>query len=417
MRFAIVTLGSLGDLHPFLEIAVELKRRGHDVELLTSPRFETRVQARGVAFHPIGAPRDAERTEEHPDLWHPIRGLGVLWRYLCVPALRPAFDRLAVLGKSGGEPLRVLSSALALGARVAAEVLPIRHWTGITSPIALRGVDDPMFVGGWQVPAVMPALARRWLWRAVDVMKLHPMLRPSLLAWRRELGLQEIEGSVFGDWMLAAGRTLALYPEWFAPRRPHASPIVHCGFVMQARREEPESGSLWEFVHRDSPPVVVYPGSGARWSGRFLQQCAAAAAAMKRRALFVTPHLDQCADIVRTAGFFVVNEAPFATLLPHAAAIVHHGGIGTCAESLRSACGQVLLPSAYDQFDNAARIAARGCGAWIPARSATSDALQPLIQRALTISVESRRYSRPERASDFNGAVSAADQLCSNIDP
>jgi rhamnosyltransferase subunit B len=412
MRFAIVTLGSLGDLNPFLEIAVELKRRGHEVELLTSPRFEARVRARGIAFHPIGAPRDAERTEAHPELWHPIRGFGVLWRHLGVPALRPTFDRLAVLSQAGGEPLRVLSSALALGARVAAEVLPIRHWTGITSPIALRSVADPMFVGAWQVPAAVPASVRRWLWRGLDVMKLHPMLRPSLLAWRRELGLPEIAGSVFSGWMLSGGRTLALYPEWFAPQPPDAPSVVHCGFVMRARDEPAESSSLWDFVYRDSAPVVVYPGSGARWSRRFLQACAEAAAAMECRALFVTPHVDQCPDVGRSTRFFVVSETPFARLLPQAAAIVHHGGIGTCAESLRSGCGQVLLPSAYDQFDNAARIAARAAGAWMPARDVTANALRPLIQRAMSTSIESRKYLQNIPQSGFEGASSAADQLC-----
>jgi rhamnosyltransferase subunit B len=417
MRFAIVTLGSLGDLNPFLEIAVELRRRGHSVELLTSPRFEARVRARGIAFHPIGVLRDAERTEEHPDLWHPIRGFGVLWRHLGVPALRPTFDRLAVLSKSRGEPLRVLSSALALGARVAAEVLPIRHWTGITSPIALRSVADPMFFGAWQVPATVPASVRRWMWRGLDAMKLHPMLRPSLLAWRRELGLREIAGSVFGEWVLGGGRTLALYPEWFAPQPPDAPSVVHCGFVMRARDEQTEPGSLWDFVHRDSAPVVIYPGSGARWSSRFLQACTEAAAAMECRALVVTPHVDQCPDIVRTARFFVVSETPFARLLPHVAAIVHHGGIGTCAESLRSGCGQVLLPSAYDQFDNAVRIAEQVAGAWMPARAVTPNALQPLIQRALDISIKSRQYPQNIPQSGFEGASSSADQLCSELQP
>jgi rhamnosyltransferase subunit B len=415
MRFAIVTLGSLGDLYPFLEIAVELKRRGHSVELLSSPRFEARVRARRVAFHPIGAPRDADRTEEHPDLWHPVRGFGVLWRHLCVPALRPAFDRLVVLSKGGDEPLRVLSSALALGARVAAEVLPIRHWTGITSPIALRSVADPMFVGSWQVPAAMPALARRWLWRGLDTMKLHPMLRPSLLAWRSELGLPEIGGSVFGQWSLGGGRTLALYPEWFAPRPTEAPPVVHCGFVMGTAGPRAVSPSLWDFVRGGDAPVVVYPGSGARWPGRFLHTCTKATAALGRRVLLVTAHKDQCPVVDPERGV-VVSEAPFETLLPHAAAIIHHGGVGTCAEALRSACGQVLLPSAYDQFDNAVRIADRQAGKWMCARDLSAGSIEPLIQRAIDISKQMRQFRQAGRQEGFNGSLLAADEMCSKVD-
>ena len=94
MRFAVVTLGSLGDVLPFLAIAKELVRRGHDVELLSNPRFEALVRQHGVRFYPIGSERDADRTEAHPDLWHPVRGLGVLWRHLVAPALKPSLARI-----------------------------------------------------------------------------------------------------------------------------------------------------------------------------------------------------------------------------------------------------------------------------------------------------------------------------------
>ena len=52
---------------------------------------------------------------------------------------------------------------------------------------------------------------------------------------------------------------------------------------------------------------------------------------------------------------------PLRALLPRCAALVHHGGIGTTAEALRAGVPQVIVPLAYDQFDNAARVdGARG---------------------------------------------------------
>ena len=39
---------------------------------------------------------------------------------------------------------------------------------------------------------------------------------------------------------------------------------------------------------------------------------------------------------------------------------VHHGGIGTAAEALRSGTPQLITPFAWDQFDNGARIASLG---------------------------------------------------------
>jgi rhamnosyltransferase subunit B len=59
---------------------------------------------------------------------------------------------------------------------------------------------------------------------------------------------------------------------------------------------------------------------------------------------------------------------PLRTLLPHAAALVHHGGIGTMAEALRAGVPQLVVPLAYDQFDNGARVerlqAGRALAGW-----------------------------------------------------
>ena len=43
-------------------------------------------------------------------------------------------------------------------------------------------------------------------------------------------------------------------------------------------------------------------------------------------------------------------------MLPRAAAIDHHGGIGTAAEALRAGCPQLVMPMTFDQPDNAVRL-------------------------------------------------------------
>jgi rhamnosyltransferase subunit B len=41
--------------------------------------------------------------------------------------------------------------------------------------------------------------------------------------------------------------------------------------------------------------------------------------------------------------------------LPHAAAIVHHAGVGAIAQSLAAACPQLACPFVSDQWDNSNR--------------------------------------------------------------
>ena len=49
-------------------------------------------------------------------------------------------------------------------------------------------------------------------------------------------------------------------------------------------------------------------------------------------------------------------------MLPRAAAIAHHGGIGTAAEALRAGCPQLVMPMTFDQPDNAVRLERLGVG-------------------------------------------------------
>jgi UDP:flavonoid glycosyltransferase YjiC (YdhE family) len=84
---------------------------------------------------------------------------------------------------------------------------------------------------------------------------------------------------------------------------------------------------------------------------------------------------------VRRFGF-----VPFSLLLPRAAALVHHGGIGTCAQGLASGLPQLVMPMAYDQLDNGLRLNRLGVGAVVPRKKfkpkAVINAIEPLLNSA-----------------------------------
>ncbi len=50
MKILLVTLGSKGDLHPFLCIGLALKKRGHDVTLISSETFADIITTAGLNF-------------------------------------------------------------------------------------------------------------------------------------------------------------------------------------------------------------------------------------------------------------------------------------------------------------------------------------------------------------------------------
>src|SRR4051812_7389659 len=78
MRVLLPTLGSYGDVHPFVGLGVTLKRRGHEVIVIASSAFERLVLGAGLGFAPRGNNVDSRTIAENPDLWHPRKGLMVV---------------------------------------------------------------------------------------------------------------------------------------------------------------------------------------------------------------------------------------------------------------------------------------------------------------------------------------------------
>ncbi len=357
---ALVTFGSAGDVHPMLAIGRHLQDSGHEVVLLTNPAFAGDAARSGLAFRALGSVADLEQTLAHPKLWHPVDGFGVMWRYLLRPALEPTYQALADLARD--DCRLVFASPVAMGARVAQEKIGLPLVSVYTAATMLRTVHDPMTLAQWRVPAWTPRPARELAWRLLDRHKLQPLVLPTLEALRSDLGLAPIAQSVFGQWVHSPAAGVALFPSWFAAAAPDwPRQVVQAGFPLYD-----EQGELPEPLHRfladGAPPLVFMPGTASQGNPAFYEAALQACRQTGERGVLLgrvpQPVADQLPPSIRIEAY-----VPFASLLPRARALVHHGGIGTCAQALRAGIPQLVVPQAYDQFDNAMRVERLGVGA------------------------------------------------------
>ncbi|MES2999093.1 MAG: glycosyltransferase [Pseudomonadota bacterium] len=351
-NIALLNFGSAGDVHPMLALGAGLRASGHRVCVLTNPIFANQVVREGLEFVPVGEADHYCATINHPKLWHPIDGMGVMWRYLLRPALVPSYEALARL--HGGEKWLVIASPLAMGARLAQEKLGMAVVTAYTSAAMLRTVEDSMTLARWRVPAVVPKAWREFAWRGLDRFKLEPLVRPALDAMRDKLGLPRLAQSVFGKWMHSPLAGVTLFAPWFAPRAADwPAQVVEAGFPLyDGDAAEPASPGLEAFLARGAAPVVFMHGTASVDGAAFFQAAAAACKAVGCRAVF----LGSSGMSAWPDGIHAEPYTSFGRLLPRARALVHHGGIGSCAQALRAGVPQVIVPRAYDQFDNAMRI-------------------------------------------------------------
>jgi rhamnosyltransferase subunit B len=150
-----------------------------------------------------------------------------------------------------------------------------------------------------------------------------------------------------------------------------------------------------EFLRAGPPPIVVTPGSAAAHSQRFFAESIAAIRRLSARAMLVTNFPEQLPGYL-PPGMQAFGYLPFSDTLPHAAALVCHGGIGTLAQGIKAGIPHLAVPNAHDQFDNGWRIAHLGLGRSIAAQryraAGAAEALAALLDDA-TLRHRCRAYA------------------------
>jgi rhamnosyltransferase subunit B len=379
IHFVVVTIGSAGDLFPFLAMALALRARGHRVSFLAPGQHSPWVLPTGLPF--TGLPAE-EAVLHDPDLWHPTRGFGVVWR-----ATRPAMARIVpfVDALPPDEACVLLVHPLALpeadlcrkrrpGLKIAAAYL---------APQNLPTVYDPLLVGPWRVPSWVPLAARRALWRWAMRTFIDPVALADVNAARAIQGLSRVE--TLGDAVFKVpDLSLTLFPAWFAPTQPDwPQPLLRADFPLyDPNADAMLAPELESFLQAGAAPLAFTHGTGNTQAAAYFQAAFEAAQRLGRRAIFLTPHRGQVPAALLPSMLWQ-DYVPLRRLLPHLAVLAHHGGIGTTAEALRAGTPQLIVPLAHDQFDNAARVTALGAGASLPASRLNAGRLERALAQVL----------------------------------
>ena len=404
MKVLLPTLGSAGDVHPFLAVGLALQARGHAVEVITNPVFRAMVEAAGLTFHPVGTAAQYDDALSSPKLWHPVDGFGVFWRRMARHAMAPVYQRIESQSAQG--PCVVLATPLMLGARLAQEKLGVPLVTAYTAATMLRSCEYPLTLAHWRVPRWPPNLLRPALtlaWQGLDRFKLHPMLAADLPALRHTLGLAPLTDSVFGHWVHSPQAGVTLFPQWFAPA-PSDWPaqVQQAGFPLyDGDKAQGLDAELLAFLAAGAPPVVFTPGSAMGHGHAFFEAAVRACQALGQRGVLLTTQSQQIpADLPATVHHSAY--APFGLLLPRASALVHHGGIGNTAQALRAGLAQLITPMAFDQFDNAMRLERLGVAASVARQDKAFTTMAPKLKMLLDSPgvADSCRVAAQRMASD-----------------
>ncbi len=403
LHFLLSTIGSAGDVNPFVAIGRELKRRGHQVTLVTSTYFGPLAKRAGIDFIGLGTPQDYRQTVDDPDLWDPKTGFRVFARRVVIPAIQPLY---AILAQNLTSNAVLVAQGQAFGAHLAHEKYGVPFVTIHLQPAAFRSIHDAPMMPRW-----IPRSLRSTVYALLDYLVLDREFAPDVNSFRSELGLPKVHG-IFASWVHSPQKTIGLFPDWFAPPQPDwPTQTELTGFVFL--NEDPRSldPELSAFLAEGEPPIIFTPGTAMRHADKFFQASIQASMDLGRRALLLTQYPEQLPSRL-PKGIAASAYVPFALILPRSAALVHHGGIGTAAQALAAGIPQLVRPMTFDQPDNAARLQRLGVGSSIRpdqyAPRAVADILHTLL-RSPDVSEKCRFFSA--KISPFRGLELACNAI------
>lgn len=405
-------MGSHGDIHPFIAIAGALRDRGHNAVLATNPYYQAQIEASGVGFAALTEHSDLRQVISDHKVMDPLWGPLVVMRTLTLPMVPHYVQRTREL-VCAIRPDVVVYHPIVLGASWACELEGgVRTVSVMPSPILWSTPGDPLVMLPFRTHApsgravAFDRFVGRWFMRFA--------LDPGLNRVRRGLGMPKGRDLLYRD-AVGADLNLGVWSPLLRGPLEHDPPnTAITGFTWHDRdhTQETPDHELGAFLDAGPAPIVFALGStGVHASGRFYHHAVEACRSLGVRALLVIGR-DQPApsNIPPDGSVKAVPYAPFSTVYPRAAVVVHHGGAGTTAQGLRAGRPTLITPMAHDQFDYAARVQRLGAGETLRFAKITVRRMTDALGRLMTeprFATHAARLAAPIGAED--GATRAAE--------
>jgi UDP:flavonoid glycosyltransferase YjiC (YdhE family) len=300
----------------------------------------------------------------------------------------------------------VAAAGMMFGARIAQEKLGVPLATVHLYPLAFRSAHDKVTWPRWAPLALRQTLS--WaLERAID-----RQFGAAINAFRARLGLPPA-ARMLSRWWNSPQLVLGLFPDWLsAPLPDWPANTVLTGFPLYDD-PRPFSGErrLDEFLGAGGPPLVFSHSSAVLDARHFFSASIAVAQSLGCRAVLLTPHAEQVPQML-PAGVCHIPFVPHDRLLPRAAALIHHGGIGTAFRTLAAGIPQLIVPIFLDQPDNGRRFTQLGVAAAVGAGTyRPSEVSRKLDHLLCSDAVLERCREYAQRCREANAAATACVAL------
>jgi UDP:flavonoid glycosyltransferase YjiC (YdhE family) len=366
MHVFIVTIGTRGDLELFLMLGRALRRRRHQVVLGTSPFYLHWVRQAGLDGIPLGD----GTLEQLLKLLYALVTVGdrtqrtlAFYKFWVQAQVAQAMPQITTIG--AGTDYFV--SNLKMMLRRQGQVVP---GAAVTYDLPASPGELEEYRTGEQGG------------RIIDLVALNKQLADPEDSW----GLRY---HFTGFWQ---------------PEQTPARPLP---------------AELEAFAAQGSPPVVLTMGSMVMFDAARLASAFDEALRLTGRRGVLVGGWSEMANTPRSPErLFCLREAPYDSLFPRAACVIHHGGCGTIAAVLRAGRPSIVLPQVTCQELFGQRLVQEQLAAGLlEATTLSAEDLAALIDRAASDpALAESAHAWQLRIARDGGVQSAADLIDAHAD-
>ncbi len=351
MNYLLYSLGTTGDALPFVKLASSLNSSGAKSVFIGNEKFIPLASAMGVECFSVSPKTAYENTYNNPLTWSRNHAQNH-YNEFHFPAIKPTFKTIQKTVEQGHRPVVIYQDALS-GARMAAEEFGLKSCQVVLAPQGISSTLSPSYPMRRQVEErlwgeIFPQIKQKAKKDTFDRL-VRPLINPA----RKELGLAPWSHSDLPD-METSPSILALFPDWFKPN-PGDWPkqLVNTGFILGDTQDNHSNAQLDELINKYGAPLVFTFGTGIPVTSLLIDKIRHLCRIVGKPGVFVAHSQNE--KFIDNGEFpvLILPSVPFSYLFARAALVIHHGGIGTCAQALAAGVPQVISPYTFDQPDNA----------------------------------------------------------------
>lgn len=347
MKVCIFTLGSRGDVQPYIALSKELIRQGHCAVICTGESFRDLVEKNGIEFYRTESDlmAFADTEDGKAILEAPLKNWKLAVKYskeLLNPAYRKTLDDFYF---AAGDADIIVYHPKALGA------VDISRYYGIPCvsippvPITYPISEFPMLaLTRKNLGSMMNKFSYQinMMAEQSQISEINDFREKTLKLPKRKAGIY-----TYNDGTKEIPIIYPISRYLFPDVRSWDGHVFLTGFFYLENEERLEPDLDAFLSEKEKPIVITFSSMPLKKPEVFLAMLRTALKETNNRAVLLTGNSG--IKVVSDSDMYVAAAVPHLQLFPGAKGILHHGGIGTLAAAIRSAVPQVMMPGSVDQ--------------------------------------------------------------------